>query len=184
MTLVYTSNEGSAQSQLELSKGQAMPLVYTTNLGSNPNIVQLSSAAGGVERPLLQELTSDIVRNTARTGGLSSWTLGAPLPLDGLPAGHAPGIYLAQTSLYMRVAAATGNVNGVVLSWSQPNVGAASLTFGAVSVAALGLIFTLTRTIESDGSAPIRFTYTPNLVTGTPLGSVTANAIYQSAPLP
>jgi hypothetical protein len=160
-----------------------MPRVYTTTVGGDPSIVELSTPSQNVERPLVQELTSDIVENTAPTFGLFSWTLAAPLTI-GLPAGHAPGVYLAQTTLFMRIAASTGNVNGVVLSWSQPGVGLSTLTFGNVNVANPGLIFTLGRTLESDGNLPIQFAFTPNLVSGTPLGSVTANAIYQSAPLP
>jgi hypothetical protein len=159
-----------------------MPLVYTTNLGANPNILQLSSAAGGVERPLLQELTSGIVRNTTPTDGLLNWDLSGPLLLTALPAGHTPGIYNLQTTLYMRVAAATGNVNGIILSWSEPGVGVTTNVFGNLNVTSLGLILSGIRTVSSDGTAPLTVSITPNLITGAPRANVMACAPYQSLP--
>lgn len=158
-----------------------MALIYTTTVGGDPNIVELSTPSHGVERALVQSLADAGALVTTPPAGRLEWDLGAPLVLTAQPAGHEPGYYTVLVSLYMRVAAVTGNVN-IAINWGEPGVGAAvPLTFNAVNVQLAIMVFTVDRSLQSAGILPITASFTPNIVTGVPRGNVIATAVRNCA---
>lgn len=155
MTLVFTSNEGPAQSQIELS-----------------------TPSQNVVRPRLQEIAEILppLPNAVRSIG---WTAAAPLVLTVQPAGHQPGLYLLQLSVIVRTAALTGNAVRSY-QYSAPGFGATQIAgFGGSSLNVPGnpaVSFTVL-SADSDGVDPITITLTPGSVTGSPVIDVTAQAV-------
>lgn len=154
MTLVYTSKDGAAQSQLELS-----------------------TPSQNVARPVLQELAAILPLPPAvRAVG---WNAAAPLVLTLQPAGHAPGFYALQLCVVVRTAAATGTFTRTY-QFSTPTFGATQIAgFGAASITALGppgASFTSV-SCYSDGVSALTITLTPAAVTGAPVIDVTAQAV-------
>lgn|SRR5512139_2778892 len=111
-------------------------------------------------------------RQFDQPAGLRGYTFAAPLVVTVLPAGHQPGFYMINISVFLTTAGAGGNINGTQLAWNEQGFGAASLTFGNVSLTATGLIFDLNRKFQSSGLGPITYTITPASVSGSPVGNV------------
>lgn len=169
-----------------------MPLVYTTTTGPDPNIVELATPSQNVERTLVQNLDSSIVQNLSAVSGANvtdalntlflsnqntpdgviQWDFSGPLVLDLLPGIHAPGFYQLHAMLFITTAAAAGNANAPFFSWGQPNFGAATLVFGPLALTATGLVFTVSRAIQSGGNVGVTFSITPAGVAGAPRGNI------------
>ena len=127
-------------------------------------------------------LSSD-ARTPNNAQGVIGWTLAGPQVLTLVPAGHAPGLYEVTANLYMKTAAVTGNCSGSFFSWSEPTVGAATLVFGALAVTTTGLLFTVLRSILSDGVDAITYTITPALITGAPVANLSASFLMIAGPV-
>lgn len=155
MTLVYTSNDGAAQSRLELS-----------------------TPSQNVARPVLQDLAA-ILPLPAAVRSLG-WNAAAPLVLTVQPAGHAPGFYSLQFACVVRTVAATGNFTRSY-QFSTPTFGPTQIVgFGSGSITVLGPTAASFTTLScySDGVNPITVTLTPAAVTGgPPVIDFTAQAI-------
>lgn len=110
--------------------------------------------------PLIRSGSSGPIALPAPGRGVRGFAWGAPITLTLMPAGHYPGLYVVSFGVFNTIAAGAGNYTSL-FSWSQPDVGAATLAFGAVNLTATGLIQQLLRALESDGSQPIVWTATP-----------------------
>ena len=108
--------------------------------------------------------------------GLRGYTFAAPLVTTILAAGHRPGFYEVDLSVFITTAGSGGNINGTQLAWDEQGFGASSLTFGNVALTATGLVQALIRHIQSSGQSAITYTITPASVTGSPVGNVVAFA--------
>lgn len=172
-----------------------MPLVYTTTEGADPNIVELLTVNQGVERPLVQGLSSDIVANESTvpgatvTAALDSLAGGAPAPLvsqigwasnvnsdvlELVPAGHAPGQYEVSLTLVVRTSVAANA--SVTLTWASPTFGAESKQPGngmQLSSTGTSVLITGTQSVPlrclalvSTGATPITLQMTSTGVAG------------------
>lgn len=119
----------------------------------------------------------------ASPSGIASYTASAPATVTLLPTGHRAGYYLANVSVFVLTAASAGNFTSL-FGWNDPLFGPATLPFGATNLTGTGLVFTVTRAFESDGSAPIVWTVTPAGVTGSPIARVSSAAILLAGPVP
>lgn len=100
-----------------------MPLVYTTTEGRDPNIVELLAVNQGVERPLVQGLTSSIVENLSVVPGAT-----VTAALDDLAAGVAPPTGYVSRHVYVNPASTRVGTTyaGVVVeaapaAWTDPS---------------------------------------------------------------
>lgn len=104
------------------------------------------------------------------------YTAAAPVSLMLLPAGHPPGIYLVGVESNVRTAASGGSLTPA-LTFSTPTTGAVSntqLIFS--SLIATGVASLTPRTFESTGATAMVLTYTPAVVTGSPVIDIFASA--------
>jgi hypothetical protein len=205
MTLVYTSNDGAAQTQLELStpsQNVARPtlqdiatiLTYPAPGGGLLRV----PVAGGAPAPLNGTATGQIVSWDAIAG---QWvvtdrptlvrsignTLAADLDLVLLAAGHTPGYYLLASYMVTRVVATAGTLNrlfacnapgGVPGTTAISTSGPQPTTLGW-SVATGSQWYPGAQVI-SDGSAPIIARYTRVGITGAPVVDFYGQAILTS----
>lgn len=178
-----------------------MPLVYTTTEGGNPNIVELSTPSQNVQRPLVQDLTTDIVRNVSGLPGASlsqalldivaatvpratvirefGYAAGAPLVQEMLPAGHPLAMYLICNWCLVRVAGGGTSALARSQQLSVPVLGAYNLTGFAnlsLTIAPSNSVFNAL-VLVSDGALPLQTTWTPITVSGAPVVDVYAAAI-------
>ncbi len=127
--------------------------------------------------------TSTTITGLPATAGNKTYNAAAPLVVTILPAGHLPGIYVAEVVVFVQTASSAGNFTSA-LGWNQPSFGPATLAFAATNVTATGLVFTINRAIQSAGDAAITFTMTPAAIGTAPVINVQATALLSSQLLP
>jgi hypothetical protein len=179
VTLVYTCNEGSAQSQLELSTPSqnvarpvlqelAQALTYPAPGGGLLRV----PVGGGAPAPLIGLESGQLVAWDAAAGqwvaqriiGVQQSQLGyAPVTggppsnlLTLLPAGHPPGSYLFSFTTVVRTVGVGAGSLTATFNFASPNFGAQSVALG-LSLNALGTSSAtgIARVFASSGAAPL-----------------------------
>lgn len=151
--LVLTVPDGASGSRVDLLCANTTPVAVQIGSGGNANVAAVVSVIGT--------------------------NLSAPIVMQLVPAGHAPGFYLITLDVVNQVAPLTGTIARTI-AYSAPNFGATTASGAAVAITqtghAAGTSFPGLG-LMSDGVAPIVLTLTPAAITGAPVTHVYAAAM-------
>lgn len=104
------------------------------------------------------------------------WDASAPLVIEVLPLGHAPGLYEVNLCGVVRTAAGAGTVARTVTTTPSPGAGSKTMTFAGIAITSAIFIPFTPAQVFSDGTAAISVTLTPAGIAGNPVLDIYSSA--------